>query len=405
MGKVKIVHVITRCDQGGSAEDTLALISGYNKQLEVILVRGLTTESQMSNEERQVVERAIETSRKKGVTIIDLPPLVRKISPLNDFKSFWRLFSIFRKEKPQIVHTHTSKAGILGRWAAYFARVPVIIHTPHGHIFHGYFNFLLTQIFKYIEIVSALITDKIIAVSDQEKKDYLANRVGDNDKILTAYSAVDLNRFMDLDIDVKTKRKELGIPSDHFVVGTTGRLVTVKGPEYLIRAAAEVVKTFPKTVFVFVGDGDLRAELESLAKELGISDNILFLGWRSNVEEFFHTFDIFVLPSLNEGMGKVLVEAMAAQKPIVASAVGGIVDLVQHGKNGFLVPPKDVSALARNITKLLQDRELAKQFGACGKKSVYPKFDIATRILKMEQVYDELLDRKGVLTDETTQYS
>lgn len=176
-------------------------------------------------------------------------------------------------------------------------------------------------------------------------------------------------------------------------------LLMIKGPEFLIKAAAKVVKTFPKAVFVFVGDGDLGTELESLAKELGISDNILFLGWRSNVEEILHTFDIFVLPSLNEGMGKVLVEAMAAQKPIVASAVGGIIDLVQDGENGFLVPPMDVAGLAKNITKLLQDRELAKQFGAYGRKKVYPKFDIETRIRKMEQINIELLYDKDILVD------
>lgn len=393
--KVKVIHVITRCDQGGSAEDTLVLVNGHDtERYDVFLVKGLSKESAMNPDEYRVVADALQNARRRGVRVIDFPSLVRRISPVNDFKALWQLFLFFRREKPTIVHTHTSKTGLLGRWAAFWARVPIIIHTPHGHVFHGYFNSFVSLVFKYMEIITTAITDKIIAVSDQEKRDYLQHRVGSDERIIPIYSAVNLKRFIDLDVDIQAKKEELGIPRNYNVVGTVGRLVTIKGPEFLVKAAQKVVEQIPETVFVFVGDGDLHEELEKLADDLGIRENILFAGWHRDVAEILYTFDVFVLPSLNEGMGKVLVEAMAAGKPIVASDVGGIVDLVKNNKNGFLVPPKDVEGLAKHIATILQDKKLAKRLGDYGKEMVYPKFDVSMRIEKVEQLYEDLIREK-----------
>ncbi len=399
MSTIKVIHVLTRCDQGGSAEDTLALVSGCNTaRYDLTLVRGLAEESAMSAQEKQAVDTALEKARKNGVRIIDMPTLVRRISPVNDLKTFRQLFLLFRKERPLIVSTHTSKAGLLGRWAAFFAGVPVNIYTPHGHVFHGYFNAPLTLLFKLLERLSFAVTDILIAVSDQEKKDYLENHVGSEDRIRTIYSAVNLQRFIDLDLDIQAKRRELGIPPGCRVVGTVGRLVTIKGPKYLIQAAAKVIEKIPQTVFVFVGDGELRPELEELATRLGIRENVLFAGWRSDVAEVMHTFDIFALPSLNEAMGKVLVEVMAAAKPVVASRVGGITNLVKDGETGYLVPPEDSEALAEKLLLLLEDESLAGRFGEAGKVTVYPKFDIETRIEKVESLYEELLVNKKIYT-------
>ncbi len=274
--KMKVIHVVTRLDKGGSAEDTLVLVTGLGKDgYKVILIKGPSHESEMSMEEKRAVLMGLKAAEDSGVRTIDLPSLVRRISLTDDLKAFWELFQIFRKEKPYIVHTHTSKAGFLGRWAAFLARVPTVVHTPHGHVFHGYFNAVLTKCFIIAERISAIITDKIIAVSDREKDEHLERGVGSSKKLMTIYSAVELDRIVDLDLDIKAKKRALGIPEDYNVVGTIGRLVTIKGHRYLIDAAKGVIKKVPKTAFIFVGDGDLEGELEGQAKLWG-SENILY---------------------------------------------------------------------------------------------------------------------------------
>lgn len=388
----KIIHVITRLDKGGSAEDTIALASGMSNDYDVVLVKGSSCESAMSMEEEHTLLRDMNAMQHNGVRMMNLPSLVRRISPINDIKAFVALLIIFRREDPDIVHTHTSKAGFLGRWAAFWAGVPHIVHTPHGHVFYGYFNTLLTKCFIVAERMSALITDKIIAVSNREREEHLEHGVGDSEKFITIHSGVALDRFIDLNINIKAKKKELGIPEDYYVIGTIGRLVRIKGHQYLIEAAKGIIEKIPQTVFVFVGDGDLKGILEAEVEAVGIRKNIIFLGWRNDVAEILYTFDIFAFPSLNEGMGKVLIEAMAASKPIVASQVGGIVDLVQDGVNGILVPPKNSDALCSGILKLLDNRDLAEQLGVHGRKRVYSDFDVSTGIRKIEKVYEELHD-------------
>lgn len=388
---MKVIHVITRLDKGGSAEDTLVTATGLNKdRYEVVLIKGLAEESEMSPEEARAVMRGLKTAEDNGVRIIDLPCLVRRISPIDDLKALLKLFKIFRREKPHIVHTHTSKAGLLGRWAAFLAGVPFIIHTPHGHVFHGYFNFVLTKCFIVAEKISVLITDKIVTVTDRERDEHFKVGVGRRKKFITIHSGVALDCFIGGNADIKKTKKEVGIPQDYNVVGTVGRLVTIKGHRYLIEAAQGVIEQFPRTVFVFVGDGDLKGELGKQARALGISKNILFIGWRNDVAELLSTFDIFAFPSLNEGMGKVLIEAMAVWKPIVASKVGGIIDLVIDGVNGILVPPKDSEALCKAILRLLTDKSLARQLGKHGREMIYPDFDVSTMIQKIEEMYGGL---------------
>jgi glycosyltransferase involved in cell wall biosynthesis len=386
----KIIHVITRLDKGGSAEDTIVLASGMRKDYDVILVKGSPNESAMSPEEEHTLLGGIEAAQRNGVRIVNLPSLVRRISPIDDVKAFWALFTMFRKENPDIVHTHTSKAGFLGRWAAFLARIPSIVHTPHGHVFYDYFNIVSTKCFIVAERTSALITDKIIAVSNREREEHLEHGVGHSEKFITIHSGVALDRFIDLNVDIKSKKRALGIPEGYHVIGTIGRLVRIKGHRYLIEAAKGVIEKNPKTIFVFVGDGDLKGMLESQAEALGIRKNIIFAGWRNDIAEILYTFDIFVLPSLNEGMGKVLVEAMAACKPIVASKVGGIIDLVNDDVNGILVPPKDPDALRRGILRLLTNKDLAEELGKYGRNMVYPNFDASMMIHKTEKIYEAL---------------
>jgi len=190
-------------------------------------------------------------------------------------------------------------------------------------------------------------------------------------------------------------KRELGIPENSLIAGTVGRLVPVKGPEFLIDAAKYIISKNPDTLFIFTGDGHLKQNLEKKAFEMGIKENIIFLGWRDDVAKIISIYDIFVLPSLNEGMGRVLVEAMAIGKPIVASNIGGIPDLVTHGKNGFLVPPKNPEQLAKYIQILLEDKEKRGKIGLAGREMAL-NFSAENMVKMIASLYEELLIQKNI---------
>lgn len=394
MGKIKVVHIITRFDKGGSAENTFLTISGLNREkYSVTFIKGLSEESEMSAAENCMVQDELAMLEENNIKIINLPPLVRRIAPLKDLKALFKLILILRKEKPDIVHTHTSKAGLLGRIAAFLTGTPIIIHTPHGHIFHSYFGPALTKVFILIEKIASRITDRIITLTDRERDEHIEKGIAPVERFITIHSGVTLNRFKDLAVHREKKKEELGIPKNGSVIGTVGRLVPVKGQKYLVAALERLIKEFPETVLVIVGDGHLRPELEKQAEEAGIRKNIIFTGWRREVPEILSLFDILVFPSLNEGMGKVLVEGMALEKPIVASNAGGIRDLIEDGRNGILVPPKNPEVLANAISKLMKNRALAENLGKNGRDRVYPDFDASTMVAKIEGLYESLLGK------------
>jgi glycosyltransferase involved in cell wall biosynthesis len=364
----KVVHIITRMDMGGSAQNTLLTALHHDSQhYNVWLFKGSTLESAMTKAETKLVEDQLETAKKQGIEIIDVPSLVRRISPTNDVRGLVALFRHIRKIEPHIVHTHTSKAGILGRLAAWLARVPTIIHTPHGHVFYGHFGRSLSKIFLQMEKLLGRITHHHVALTPEEGKDYLNLGVA-----------------------------ELNIPADSLVIGYVGWLIPIKGVTYLVKAMAEVAEKYPKSLLVLVGKGDDKGEEEIKLREqvqsLGLTDKVLFLGWRPDVAEITGCFDIFVLPSLNEGMGRVLVEAMAAGLPIVASRVGGIPDLIKNGENGLLVPPAEASAFGKAISDLLSDKEKRNRMGDAGKKVCLP-YSAEAMVERINTLYAKLLER------------
>lgn len=395
--KNKIIHIITRLDKGGSAENTLLTALGINKKkYEVILVKGPTFESRMSNKEHATISADLKEAQLKGVRIVNLPFLLRRINPVYDLLSLFSLYVFLIKEKPTIVHSHTSKAGLLGRLAAKLAGVPIIVHTPHGHVFFGYFGPFKTKIFILLEKLASRITDKIVTLSNREKEDYLLFKIAEEEKFSVIFSGIGLNKFKEPLLSEKQNlRTELGIPENSLVVGTAGRLVPVKGPEFMLQAAKYIISRYPDTYFIFTGDGPLENDLNRKALEMGISENIIFLGWRDDVAQIISIYDIFVLPSLNEGMGRVLAEAMALGKPIVASKIGGIPDLVIHGKNGFLVPPKNPKELAKYIQVLIEDKDKRGKMGLRGKEMSL-NFSAGGMIEKIASLYKELLKQKNI---------
>ena len=394
MKKTRVIHIITRLDKGGSAETTLQVASLLNREkYDIFLVHGLSLESNMGVMEQEALIRDLSQAEKKGVRVFAIPSLVRRLSLRNDLLAFVSIYRLIKRIKPHTVHTHTSKAGVLGRFAAYLAGVPIIIHTPHGHVFHSYYGYIVTKMIVFVERIMSLMTDKITALTDKERDEHLERGIASIEKYVIVHSGVMLQHIMNKDIDVETGKKKLGIPQNSNVIGTVGRLVPVKGHKYLVSAAKRVTKEFENTVFVFVGDGYLESILERQAESLGIRKNTIFAGWRSDVIDVLSLFDIFVLPSLNEGMGKVLIEGMALGKPIVASSVGGIIDLVKNDDNGILVPPRDSDALGDAILKLIRNRNMAQELGRNGKAKVYPEYDTTVMIRQIEGLYENLLNR------------
>ena len=394
MKKTRIVHIITRLDKGGSAENTLLTVSLMDhKKYEIFLIHGLSLESNMSIMEEEAISLDMSLVEGKGVRLFALPSLVRRLSFKNDLLAFISIYRLIKRIKPHIVHTHTSKAGFLGRLAAYLARVPIIIHTPHGHVFHSYYGPVMTKIFIVAERILSLTTDRITALTNRERDEHIEEGIASIKKYVIIHSGVPLDRLMNVYIDVEAGKKKLGIPLNSNVIGVVGRLVPIKGHEYLVAAAKGIIKEFDNTVFVFVGDGYLESRLQRQAESIGVRDNIVFTGWRKDAVEIIALFDVLVVPSLNEGMGKVLVEGMALGKPIVASSVGGITDLVNNGDNGLLVPPRDHDALEEAVLKLIRNKNLARELGENGKANVYPEYDLFVMVRQIENLYESLLSK------------
>lgn len=407
--KVKVIHIITRLDKGGSAENTMLTVLGLARQgYEVILVRGDPQESAMSEGEQQSQESSIKEAESLGVRIVTVPSLIRRVNPFWDLLAFLALFRLIRKECPQIVHTHTSKAGILGRLAAWplnqsAIRHPClagrqaqsaikIIHTPHGHVFYGHFGRLMTTFFIRLERFFAKFTHRIITLTEQGAKEHLQLGVGRGEQFIAIHSGVDLQRLQALPTDQTYGRNKLGLPASCALVGTVGKMVPIKGHAILISAAAEVIRTHPTTHFVIVGEGALERELQDQGKMLSLEDHLHFVkAWGEEAWAWMASFDLFVLPSLNEGMGRVLIEAMAFGKPVVASRVGGIPEIVLDGKTGILVPPKDPKRLAEAVIRLLSDPERARQMGEEGKKRIDSRFSADAMVLRIDHLYQELL--------------
>jgi glycosyltransferase involved in cell wall biosynthesis len=375
---------------GGSAQNTLLTCRRLSDKYEIVLIHGLSLESKMTDSEKRIVQKGVDADKKSGVRFKCISSLVRRIRPIQDVSALLSLFRLFFKEKPFVVHTHCSKAGILGRLAAKVARVPIIFHTPHGHVFYGHFGLPASKLFLWIEKWFTHFTDRIIALTEGEKEDYLNFCVGRPQQLLTIHSGVNLNRFRDNKIDVIEKKRALGLLPNGFLIGFVGWLLPIKGPMHLLRAMSRVWTAHPDVSLVLVGKGDLDVDLRAEALHQNAVDRVKFLGWREDIEEVMQIFDILVLPSLNEGMGRVVVEAMAAGKPVVASNTGGIPDLVKHGHNGLLVPPGNEKALAASIRQLIDNPEKAKLMGQRG-QVLCDQFSSEAMVEKIDNLYQELL--------------
>jgi glycosyltransferase involved in cell wall biosynthesis len=325
-----------------------------------------------------------------------LPALGREVRGVADAIVFGQLVRLMRTLRPHVVHTHTAKAGTLGRLAAWVARVPVVVHTYHGHVFHGYFPPGRTRAFLAIERALGRRTDCLLAVSETVRRELLALGVGAPGAFRVIPLGLDLDRYVTADDRQGELRAELGLSPDTPLVAIVARLVPIKAHEVFLRAARHVVEGLPAARFLVVGDGERRHELEAMAVELGLGASVRFLGWRRDLERVYADASVVALTSRNEGSPVSLIEAMAAGRPVVATDVGGVPDLVEDGITGHLVRSGDAEALAAAVTDLLRDPGRRRTFGRAARARVLPAFGASRLVADIDALYGELLRAKGV---------
>jgi glycosyltransferase involved in cell wall biosynthesis len=385
--KIKILRIISRLAVGGSTYHAIVLTAHQDKEMfDCALVRGTEGETEGN---------MLEFARQKGVNSIHhIPELGREISLRNDLVALWKLFRLIRREKPDIVDTHQSKAGALGRLAALLGGTKVIIHTVHGHVFYDFFGKLKTGLIILVERLLARHSSLLVAVSENVRKEILAYKVGTPEKVITVPLGLELDRFLSIDGPSGKLRGELGLSERDILIGNVQRLVPTKGHRYLFRSIQLLKEIAPEVRFVIVGDGELRAELEQLVENLGLREHVRFLGFRKDVDNIYADSDAIVFPSLTEGSPLAIIEALASARPVVATDVGGISELVDEGKCGFVVPAKDPRALAEALLKLIRDKKLRKSFGENGRNKVYPHLSHTRLVKDMEKIYLELVNSK-----------
>ena len=381
--KIKICQIITRMDWGGSP-DILRLLCKYLDPdlYDITLVMGDT---------RFATSKTRDFLRNFKGDVLVVPELVRNVNPFKDIPAFFKLKSFLRKGRFHIVHTHTAKAGALGRLAALYANVPVILHTPHGHNFYGYFNPLSSKMIESIERYLARFTDAIIALTELEKKDFVRYKVAPESKMRVIYQGLELDDYTKSVSDKNSLKKLLRIQPEDMVVGVVSRIEPVKGVIYFVQAAKLVLERIPNAKFIIAGEGSQRGELEQKAIELGIKDSVIFAGWRDDVPEILSILDVLVQPSLNEAVGMSLLEAQAAGVAVVATSVGGIPEVVKDGSTGILVPPGDISKISQAIIALLSDPQRRQSYAQAGRHWVSGKFRALVMARNTSILYEELL--------------
>jgi glycosyltransferase involved in cell wall biosynthesis len=337
--------------------------------------------------------------------------LVRPISPLRDFRAFWRIYGVLKRWQPEIVHTHQAKAGAVGRLAALFynwkrrpSRPVRLIHTYHGHVFEGYFGSPSTKVFLLIERWLARRTDALIAISAQVRKDLLYTYgVAREQQVRVIPLGFDLDRLLGISpADRGLARTALQVPDEAITVTTVGRLTAIKQHALFLEMASRLAHGSERFLFVIAGDGELRKDLETRARELGIADRVRFLGWRGDLQTIYGATDVFVLTSRNEGTPVALIEAMAAGVASVSTDVGGVRDVITGPDVGLLAPSEDAEALADAVMSLAHDPVRRTEVGRAARASVRERFHGRRLLHDIKILYCDLLGIRGTIAPERT---
>jgi glycosyltransferase involved in cell wall biosynthesis len=386
--KIRVLHVITRLVPGGADENTLATVEGLDKSIySVDLLIGGQSDFAFA-------------AQTHGTRLIILHELVREPKWSSDIRALFKLVRIIRRNRYHIVHTHTAKAGMLGRLAGFIVKAPLVIHTLHGSTFHESLSPWRRRWYRFLERMAAAATTQFVTVGEDLRSIYLDARVGQADRYITIRSGFQLQRFQLSEQEVKQRsrrmRGSLDISDQEAVVGTAGRLEARKGHSYFLQTAQQVLQHHPQVTFLLAGEGPANRDLIELARRLGIEQRVRFLGYRYDIEDVMAAMDVFVLTSLWEGLPRVLVQAAALGKPIVTFEIEGVREVVVDGDNGYVVPLRDVTGLADRVAWLVKDRTTARQMGERGRQRVTAEWDVQTMVHRISELYRHLLLRKGI---------
>ncbi|MBI4846579.1 MAG: glycosyltransferase family 4 protein [Candidatus Omnitrophica bacterium] len=376
--KHKILHIITTLELGGAQKNAAHIITYLpDERFDKYFVSG----------SQGILQEQIQLQRQ--IKAVFLPFLKRVIFPADDLKSVFWLCRYMRKEGISIVHTHSSKAGIIGRWAAHLAKVPVIIHTIHGWSFNDCQNIFIRNLYVLLERAAARITTRLIAVSQNDIEKGIKHKIASRSKYRLIRYGISLE---DIEKDGKNshKKEALGI-TGRKCVGMIACLKPQKNIFDFVRAAKIIIRKEPDVTFVIIGDGVLRAKLEKMLAAEKLADNFILLGWRKDVYRIIPCFDVVALTSLWEGLPISLLEAMACAKPVVAYDTDGIKEIIKDNENGYLIKQGDYKGLAEKIFLLLKDEALAKRMCQRAKQILADSAFFCARMMKeMEQLYINL---------------
>ena len=377
MPKVNLLYVITKLELGGAQKQLLALINLLDKkQFNPFLFT--CREGLLCRDASSINGLILKKSRF----------LERSINPLKDFLALIELYRFIKKNNIDIVHTHSSKAGILGRWAGRFAGVKTIIHTVHGWSFNDCQPWLVKRIFIWLEKISARITAKLIVVSDHDKEKGLACGIGDNDKYALIHYGIDHAFFR---VGGEDARRDFGIAADDLVVGMVSCLKPQKCPQDFVKLSAMINKTTPDVKFILVGDGVLNSRIKKLISSFKLERQFIMAGWRKDIPAILRSLDIFVLTSSWEGMPISVLKAMASSRPVIVTDTGGITEVIVEDKTGFLVKTGDMDKMSEKLTNLLKNKDLRARIGHDAKDSLGQDFSLSNMAKLTQNLYTALL--------------
>lgn len=393
MDKLKVVHIITKLELGGAQQNTLYTVEHLDKtKFDIYLLNGC---GGILDETAKLLAKNV------YVKVYFVKNLVREINIIRDFLAFIEIFELLLKIKPHIIHTHSSKAGIIGRWAAFFLNFfkkekIKIIHTFHGFSFSKFHNFFVRNFYVILEFFTAIISDKLIFVSVDNIKTAKIYKIGAVKKHILVRSGIKINEFYKVSFNDElreAKRKELQIFLSEKVITTIGPFKPQKNLTDFIKMAKFVVEKLPeqKIKFLIAGDGEQKNKLLWLTKKLKLEDKIKFLSWYKDIKGLLAATDIFVMTSLWEGLPRSAVESLVAGVPVVAYAVDGLNDIVRSGENGFLVTPKDVNSLAEQVIYLLKNPSKFDEFKKNAIETIEKSFDIDYMVIQQENLYMECM--------------
>lgn len=393
---ITIARVIARLNIGGPAIQAILMTDAFRqKGYRPLLLTGEVSSSEGSMEY---------LARERRVVPVKIAGMSRRISWYHDLTAFWKLVRIFYREKPAVVHTHTAKAGTLGRLAAMATGVPIRVHTFHGHVFRGYFSPFRTWIFLAVERLLARRTDGIVAISESQKRDLVeVYRIAPKEKVSVLRLGIDLDPFLRVNERDGTLRNSLGCDRETFLVGWVGRLTAIKDPKLFLASARSLMSTFPNLRFALVGDGELRESCHAIVEGAGLGSTVSITGWQQHLERIYADLDIVVSSSINEGTPVSLLEAMASARAFVSTDVGGVRDLMvgpskRQGnfeifENGILVP-RNTEVLAEAIAYLLNHPQMRLAMGQAGRSFVQHRFSSQRLADDLESLYVSLARSK-----------